>query len=84
LGGPLRGGGSRQKNRRRDRLILIAVMILVGLFLIRRSVRLAHLGGHSDETAAGVAPPNENISPENISPDERQRLDQLIHDKSRR
>ncbi|MGH7839401.1 MAG: hypothetical protein ACREQC_16470 [Candidatus Binataceae bacterium] len=63
--------------------MLLAVVVLAGLFIVRRIVRLAHFGGipHSTQTAAGAAPANETT--ENISPQERKTLDQIIHDKAR-
>jgi len=60
-----RGERPRRKNDRRDRLILIAIIIIAGLFILRRTVRLAQMGRVtlSRATAAGVAPPNEQLSP---------------------
>jgi hypothetical protein len=60
-----RGGGSRWKSHRRDRLILIAIIIIAGLFILRRTVRLAQIRRItlSRATAAVVAPSSEYLSP---------------------
>jgi hypothetical protein len=65
VAGSSRGGGPRRKTRRRDRLILIAIIIIAGLLILRRTVRLAHLGRVtlSRATATRVAPPSEQRSP---------------------
>jgi hypothetical protein len=74
--GGLRSQHSRRFRRpvsRRDRLILIAVIILAVLLLIRRSLKLVRAGkiANRDEITMSALP-------ESLSQDERRGLDRLI------
>jgi len=65
LAGASRGGRPRGKSSRRDRLILIAIIIIAALFILRRTTRLARMGRvtNSHALAAAVAPSNAAIPP---------------------
>jgi hypothetical protein len=69
-----------RRPRGRDRLILVGVLLLAGLFLVRRFVMLAHQRRtiSSSISSSPTRPPSEEISPA-----EQRALDQVIHDKAR-